>query len=175
MQENIILVDENDQEIGSIEKLQAHKLGVLHRAFSVFIFNKKGELLLQQRANGKYHSAGLWSNTCCSHPQYKEEMSAAIERRLHQELNMEVPVEFQFKFTYKAPLEKGLWEHEIDHVYFGRSGRHPLPNPEEVQDWKYITMERLERELNNWPERYSQWLAICFPAVKEAYQRYQQT
>lgn len=170
MEERIILVDENDHEIGSMEKLEAHEKGLLHRAFSVFLFNSRGELLLQQRADEKYHSAGLWSNTCCSHPNYGEELPDAISRKLHQELNLEAAVTFQFKFTYKAALENELWEHEIDHVYFGSSDRHPIPNRAEVKDWKYISMDKLERELKSWPERYSQWLAICFPMVKNAYQ-----
>lgn len=165
MKETIILVDKNDTEIGPIEKLEAHQKGLLHRAFSVFIFNSKGQLLMQQRADGKYHSAGLWTNTCCSHPNYGETTLAAIHRRMKEEMDMEAEVEFRFKFTYQALLENNLTEHEIDHVYFGFSDEHPTINPEEAKNWKYISMEELEKELTAHPENYTAWLKICFPEV----------
>lgn len=165
MKEFITLVDENDQVLGPIEKLEAHKKGVLHRAFSVFIFNSKGEILLQQRADEKYHSAGLWSNACCSHPNYQEAILDAVKRRMKEELSMDVEVEFKFKFTYKASLENNLVEHEVDHVYFGITDEIPEINPKEVKDWKYMSLDALKKELTTHPENYSQWLNICFPKV----------
>lgn len=165
MKETIILVDKDDKDIGSIEKLEAHKKGLLHRAFSVFIFNSKGQLLMQQRADGKYHSAGLWTNTCCSHPNYGETTLKAVHRRMKEEMDMVAAVEFKFKFTYKALLENNLTEHEIDHVYFGVSDDLPKINPGEVKSWKYISMEELEEELTKHPENYTAWLKICFPEV----------
>ncbi len=169
MEEKIILVDQNDVPLGPIEKLEAHKKGLLHRAFSVFLFNSKGELLLQQRADDKYHSAGLWTNTCCSHPNYNENILDAIRRRLQEEVGMIAEVDYKFKFTYKAVLENNLTEHEIDHVYFGRSDDHPIINPNEVKNWKYIQMEELQKELNSYPEKYTSWLKISFPDVLKQY------
>jgi isopentenyl-diphosphate delta-isomerase len=165
MKENITLVDKDDIVLGPIEKLEAHEKGLLHRAFSVFIFNSKGELLIQQRADEKYHSAGLWTNTCCSHPNYNENILDAINRRMQEEMGMTAEVVFKFKFTYKALLENQLTEHEIDHVYFGLSDDSPIINPEEVKNWKYINMEELKNELNMYPENYTSWLKICFPEV----------
>lgn len=165
MKETIILVDKNDMDIGSIEKLEAHQKGLLHRAFSVFIFNSKGQLLMQQRADEKYHSAGLWTNTCCSHPNYGETTLDAIHRRMKEEMDMEAEVAFKFKFTYKALLENNLTEHEIDHVYFGFSDERPTINLEEAKNWKYISLEELEKELSAHPENYTAWLKICFPEV----------
>lgn len=170
MKEFITLVDENDEPLGPMEKLEAHEKGLLHRAFSVFVFNSKGEVLLQQRADEKYHSAGLWSNTCCSHPNYQEPLLAAVKRRMKEEMNMQVEVEFQFKFIYKASLENNLTEHEVDHVYFGITDDEPKINMNEVKDWKYISMVELEKELNTHPENYSRWLSICFPMVLNARQ-----
>jgi isopentenyl-diphosphate delta-isomerase len=169
MEEKIILVDQNDVALGPIEKLEAHKKGLLHRAFSVFLFNSKGELLLQQRADDKYHSAGLWTNTCCSHPNYDENILDAIHRRLQEEIGMSANVDYKFKFTYKAVLENNLTEHEIDHVYFGRSDDHPIVNPKEVKNWKYIQMEELQKELDNYSDKYTSWLKICFPDVLKQY------
>lgn len=169
MEEKIILVDQNDVALGPIEKLEAHKKGLLHRAFSVFLFNSKGELLLQQRADDKYHSAGLWTNTCCSHPNYDENILDAIHRRLQEEIGMTAEVDYKFKFTYKAELENNLTEHEIDHVYFGISDDLPILNPEEVKNWKYIQMEELQNDLNAHPEKYTSWLKICFPEVLMQY------
>ena len=119
MKEYLILVDEKDNELGSMEKLQVHEKGLLHRAFSVFIFNTKGELLLQQRASEKYHSPNLWTNTCCSHPRTGEKTTNAVERRLMEEMGMQCDTTFQFQFLYKAYFDNGLIEHELDHVYFG--------------------------------------------------------
>jgi isopentenyl-diphosphate delta-isomerase len=166
MNELLILVDENDNEIGSMNKLAVHQSGVLHRAFSIFIFNKNGEILLQQRADLKYHSAGLWSNTCCSHPLKGEQMNDAVSRRLKEEMGLECTTQLQFSFIYKAKLENGLTEHELDHVFFGQSDDLPLPDHAEVKDWKYIHPEKLKEEISFAPKKYSEWLKICFPKVE---------
>lgn len=167
MSDLLILVDENDRETGVMEKLSVHEQGLLHRAFSLFIFNSSGELLLQQRADEKYHSAGLWSNTCCSHPIKGEEISATINRRLGEEMGMESNLEFRFSFIYRTDLEHGLTEHEYDHVYFGITDIPPVPNPLEVKDWKYISLQDLDREINLHPEDFSAWLQICLPKITE--------
>lgn len=170
MEDLLILVDENDKEIGTLEKTPVHEQGLLHRAFSIFIFNAANELLLQQRADGKYHSPGLWTNTCCSHPRQGEEVEDAVHRRLKEEMGMECELTFHFSFIYKHEFANGLTEHELDHVFFGYSDEKPSPNPEEVQDWKYIGMDELKEELESHPERYSPWLKICFPKVLSRYQ-----
>lgn len=165
MEDLLILVDENDKEIGVLEKTPVHEKGLLHRAFSIFIFNSANELLLQQRASGKYHSSGLWTNTCCSHPRQGEEVNDAVYRRLQEEMGMKCDLEFQFSFIYKHKFSNGLTEHELDHVYFGRTDQEPVPNREEVQGYKYVQIEELQRELASSPERYSPWLQVCFPQV----------
>lgn len=165
MNELLILVDENDNEIGAMSKLAVHQSGVLHRAFSVFIFNQKGEILLQQRADEKYHSAGLWSNTCCSHPLMGESVNNAVSRRLKEEMGIECTTQFQFSFIYKAALENGLTEHEFDHVYFGKTDVTPAPDPKEVKDWRYVSPEELKEEIISQPHKYSAWLKICLPKV----------
>lgn len=170
MEDLLILVDENDTEIGALEKTPVHEQGLLHRAFSIFIYNAAGELLLQQRADGKYHSPGLWTNTCCSHPRQGEEVEDAVRRRLQEEMGMQCQLDFQFSFIYKHKFDNGLTEHELDHVYFGNSDQQPSPNPQEVKDWKYISMEDLKKELQNNPDRYSPWLNICFPKVLNRFQ-----
>lgn len=166
MNELLILVDENDNETGSMSKLDAHISGVLHRAFSIFIFNQKGETLLQQRADEKYHSGGLWSNTCCSHPLKGERVNDAVSRRLKEEMGLVCATQFQFSFIYKASLENGLTEHELDHVYFGESDTMPVPDSDEVKDWKYIHPKKLKEEIIAHTEKYSAWLKICFPKVE---------
>lgn len=163
--EKIILVNKDDVEIGSMEKIEAHKKALLHRAFSIFIFNSNGELLLQKRDKNKYHSPNLWTNTCCSHPNHGEEIEAAVKRRLKEEMGMEAPVEFKFKFIYKVEFENNLTEHEIDHVYFGVSDKHPKVNPQEVSEWKYMKMENIKQDLLKCPEAYTYWFKICFPKV----------
>ena len=165
IQEFLTLVDDTDRQYGKMEKLEVHQLGLLHRAFSVFIFNTNNELLLQQRADGKYHSAGLWTNTCCSHPQFGEDIVDAVNRRLEEEMGMAVDTEFAFSFIYRADFENGLTEHEFDHVFVGFSNQKPIPNQSEVKDWKYINLELLEKELMENPENYTAWLRICFPKV----------
>jgi len=167
MMDEVILVDEQDNVIGNMEKMEAHVLGKLHRAFSVFIFNTKGELLLQQRAFGKYHSGGKWTNTCCSHPRPGENTLAAAQRRLMEEMGMQAELNYGFNFTYEALVNEGLYEHEYDHVFFGISDELPSLNEEEVADYKYLTLEELKKEISSYPERYTEWLKICFDKVME--------
>ena len=166
-QDYLILVDKQDQQWGKLEKELVHQLGLLHRAFSIFIFNSKGELLLQQRADNKYHSGGLWTNTCCSHPRFGEDMNDALSRRLNEEMGMELKTEFAFSFVYKTKFENGLTEHEYDHVFFGISDDLPYPEKLEVQDWKYMSIKTLENELESNPHQYTAWLKICFNKVVE--------
>ncbi|MBC8046327.1 MAG: isopentenyl-diphosphate Delta-isomerase [Fimbriimonadaceae bacterium] len=169
MTEYLILVDEKDQQWGKLEKLLVHELGLLHRAFSVFIFNSKGELLLQQRADSKYHSAGLWTNTCCSHPRFGEEISWAIESRVQEEMEMSCKTDFAFNFIYKTEFENGLTEHEFDHVYFGVTDDLPFPEKAEVKNYKYMNFQNLETNILIHPENYTGWLKICLPQVRNHY------
>jgi isopentenyl-diphosphate Delta-isomerase len=171
MNELLILVDENDNQISLMDKLSVHQKGLLHRAFSVFIFNSNNELLLQQRAGGKYHSAGLWSNTCCSHSISAERIEDSVVRRLKEEMGMEAKTQFQFKFLYQAFFENGLTEHELDHVYFGRCDDKPKPDSNEVMNWKYISLENLTKEISVNPEIYTAWLKICLPEVRRRYEQ----
>lgn len=170
MDDLLILVDEHDNEIGVSDKLSVHQSGVLHRAFSVFIFNSNGELLLQQRADSKYHSPGLWSNTCCSHPKPGENNLEACKRRLTEEMGMQCIIEFSFSFIYKFQFSNGLIEHEYDYVYLGYTNDLPKLNKMEVKEWKYISLQDLENEILNHPEYYTAWLKICLPKVIEHFQ-----
>ncbi|MBC8987896.1 isopentenyl-diphosphate Delta-isomerase [Pedobacter sp. N36a] len=170
-EEEVILVDKNDNPIGTMPKLEAHLEGELHRAFSVFIFNSAGALLLQQRALDKYHSAGKWTNTCCSHPRPGELTADAAKRRLKEEMGMECELRPIFSFSYRAEVENGLVENEYDHVYFGSSDTLPIPNPLEVADFKYISMEALELDLQNNKGNYTEWLKICFDQVLRQYRK----
>ena len=157
---DVILVNEQDQEIGQMEKLEAHQKGLLHRAFSVFVFNDKNELLIQQRAIGKYHSEGLWTNTCCSHPSPEETLEQAANRRLHEEMGMVCTVKRAFSFLYRAEFENGLVEHELDHVLIGYTNYPPLLNPEEAQAYKWISLDELEKDIAQHPEKYTIWFKI---------------
>ncbi len=157
MRDDIILVDANDNEIGTSTKEWVHKEGLLHRAFSVIIYNEKGEILLQRRALHKYHTPGLWSNTCCSHPFPGETVKSAAERRLKEEMGLSMNLEFAFSTTYKFAFPNGTIEHEFDHVFLGTTDTAPIPNPDEVCDWKYITIENLHDELLSNPENYTAW------------------
>jgi isopentenyl-diphosphate delta-isomerase len=157
---DVVLVDSNDQEIGTCEKLEAHVKGLLHRAFSVFIFNDAGELLLQRRAFGKYHSEGLWTNTCCSHPAPGETSGEAGKRRLIEEMGMECELHESFSFEYRASLDHSLTEHELDHVLFGYSNEAPKLNPEEAIDYKWVALEELTNSIATQPELYTAWLKI---------------
>ena len=148
-----------------MEKMEAHKKGLLHRAFSVFIFNDKGELLLQKRASHKYHSGGLWTNTCCSHPRPEETLDEAVHRRLVEEMGFDCPVKKSFSFIYKTTLDKGLSEHELDHVYIGQYNGSPLVNAEEVEDWKYMHPEKIRLAIKNDPNSFTVWFKIAFEEV----------
>lgn len=165
--EKVILVDKNDQVLGAMEKMEAHEKGELHRAFSVFLFNEKGDFLLQQRAKDKYHSGGLWTNTCCSHPRPGETVLAAAKRRLREEMGMTAKLSEAFTFIYHAPLDHNLVEHELDHVLVGRARTSPTLNPKEVADWKYMSLDDVAIDLELHPKRYTAWFRICFEQVAE--------
>ena len=165
LKDKVVLVDKDDNEIGLSPKLEAHQKGLLHRAFSLFVFNSKGELLLQKRAINKYHSGGLWSNTCCSHPFPEEMIMSAATRRLFEEMGMDCELHPVFNFIYKAELDNGLTEYEFDHVIFGISNSLPLINHDEVSDWKYISIENLILDMDNNPNNYTEWLKICLKKV----------
>jgi len=167
MDEQVILVDEKDNPIGIMEKMEAHRKGALHRAFSVFIFNSQGELLLQQRAFNKYHSGGLWTNTCCSHPSPKERTIDAAHRRLREEMGMSCDLTHSFQFQYKAEFENGLIEHEVDHVFFGLSDSLPIPNPNEVESYQYKTLIDIQKDLHQNPRQFTPWFKVCFDQVRE--------
>jgi len=169
-EEYVILVNEKDEEVGKMEKLQAHQEGKLHRAFSIFIVNSKKEILIQQRAATKYHSAGLWSNTCCGHPRPSEITKEAALRRLNEEMGMIVELKYLFQFTYLSKLENNLTEHELDHVFIGFSDETPVGNPKEISDWKYVKIEILENELKTNSEKYTTWLKIVFGQLKKEIQ-----
>lgn len=156
----LILVNENDEPIGSMEKLEAHQKALLHRAFSIFIFNSEGKLLLQQRAFDKYHTPGLWANTCCSHPFPGEVTKEAAIRRLKEEMGIQVDLKYVTKFQYKAVFDNQLTEHEIDHVFVGYSDELPKINKEEVNDFLYIEMNDLITDVNQYPEKYTPWFKI---------------
>jgi isopentenyl-diphosphate Delta-isomerase len=160
--EEVILVDERDNELGVMEKLKAHELGLLHRALSIFVFNDKKELLLQQRAADKYHSANLWTNTCCSHPRPNELPHDAANRRLMEEMGMQCNLRYTFNFTYNATLQNNLIEHELDYVFVGTTNTVPVLNPAEVSNWRYVSLENLTHEINTTPELFTEWFKICF-------------
>lgn len=162
----VILVDVNDRQTGTMEKMQAHQLGLLHRAFSVFIFNAKGEMLLQQRAISKYHSGGLWTNACCSHPLPDEETMAAAGRRLKEELGFETTVNKVFDFVYKADFDNGLIEHEFDHVFVGEYEGIIDFNKEEVMDICYMDVHSVYRSLQTHPQYYTAWFHLAFPKIE---------
>lgn len=169
--EMVVLVDEADRNVGSAEKLFAHRRGLLHRAFSVFVVNGRGELLLQQRSRGKYHSGGLWSNACCGHPRPGEQTDAAAVRRLYEELGANATLEPAGSFRYRAELEGSLVEHEIDHVFVGRIEGPLEPDPREVCDLRWVSAEALHRELNGEPARFTAWFASalrCLPVRRPA-------
>ena len=167
-EEQVILVDEKDNPIGLMEKIRAHEEAVLHRAFSVFVINRKGELLLQQRALHKYHSPGLWTNTCCSHQRPGENNSEAGRRRLREEMGMDCELEDMFWFIYRAEFDNGLTEHELDHVLVGYCDQNPVINPDEVADFKWMDLESVRQDMKSHPELYTEWFKIIF---REYYQR----
>jgi isopentenyl-diphosphate delta-isomerase len=162
----VIVVDQFDNETGSAEKLEAHSGGILHRAFSIFVFNSDRELLLQKRAQGKYHSGGLWSNSCCGHPRPGEETRAAAKRRLREELNLSCDLQIAFEFLYRVELDNSLIEHEYDHVFIGTFDGLPEPDKSEVEDWKWVGINELIADLELQPDRYTFWLST---AMKSEY------
>ena len=169
--QHVILVSENDEQIGTMEKMQAHQKGVLHRAFSVFIFDKKGRLLLQQRAIDKYHGGHLWTNTCCSHPYPDEKVEDAAYRRLQEEMGFTTSLKKVFTFTYKAKVENDLIEHEYDHVFAGEYEGDVKVNKKEVADYCYEDMNELKWGLQRQPDKFTTWFRIAFPAIEEWWQR----
>ncbi|MBM3303619.1 MAG: isopentenyl-diphosphate Delta-isomerase [Candidatus Aenigmarchaeota archaeon] len=170
VKELIVLVDENDREAGSEEKLKAHQNGGrLHRAFSVFVFNSRGEMLLQQRAMDKYHCAGLWTNTCCSHQHPDETTGQAAHRKLKQEMGFDVPLREIFKFTYRTEFSNGLTEHELDHVFVGRFDGVVKPNPEEAAGFRWVGLDELRKDVKANPEAYTPWFKIVLDRVIDWY------
>ena len=167
----VILVDENDRPVGTSEKIQAHLDGLLHRAFSIFIFNEKGEMLLQQRALDKYHSGGLWTNACCSHPAPGEETKAAAVRRLQEEMGFQTPIEKIFDFVYKADFDNGLTEHEFDHVFAGQYNGTFNFNKAEVADTCYKSISEINQSLQTHSAKYTAWFHIAFPKIEEWWNR----
>lgn len=156
--EKVILVDNNDRVMGSLEKLQAHQEGRLHRAFSIFVFDSRGRLLLQRRSGTKYHSANLWSNTCCGHPTPGESISAAAHRRLREEMNFDCELRESFRFRYRIRLDQSLIEHEYDYVFVGECDNDPVPNVKEVSGWKWISIDELKADMQTNYRDYSYWL-----------------
>ncbi len=159
--EYVVLVDERDNETGVMEKLEAHREGKLHRAISVFIFNSKNEMLLQRRALDKYHSGGLWTNACCSHPRQGEIVYYAAIRRLYEEMGLKCVLEEVFSFVYKAHLDHNLTEYEFDHVFMGTTDELPVPDSSEVAEWRYMSADQLEADISDHPEQYTEWFKIC--------------
>lgn len=161
----VILVDEHDHEVGFMEKMRAHCEGKLHRAFSIFIFNDRDELLLQQRALTKYHSAGLWANTCCSHPRPNESVKDAANRRLFEEMGMACDLIIKTSFIYKTPFQNGLTEHELDYVLIGNSNLNPVINKEEVENYKWLSVSEIKKDIECHPEIYTSWFKIAIDKV----------
>ncbi len=157
MEERVILVNEQDEVVGEMPKMEAHEKGVLHRAFSVFIFNDKGHMMLQRRADDKYHSPGLWSNTCCSHPRLNESNVEAGERRLQEEMGFTVSLTPAFSFIYRAEFGNGLIEHELDHVLIGNYNEEPKVNPDEVGAWDWVEVNKLVKDMKVNPNNYTFW------------------
>ena len=162
---DVILVDENDLPIGTMEKLEVHQKALLHRAFSVFIFNSKGEMLLQKRAENKYHSPALWTNACCSHPAPGESTITAATKRLQEEMGFTTTLEKVFDFIYKAPFDNGLTEHELDHVFIGTYDNEISPCREEVSDYCYMATAEIKDSLQSHPQKYTEWFKIAFPKL----------
>lgn len=158
--EKVILVDQEDQVVGTMEKMEAHRRGLLHRAFSIILFNNKGELLLQKRAASKYHSAGLWTNTCCSHPLPGESLEDATRRKLKQEMGIDLQPEFAYKFIYRAQLDHGLTEHELDHVFVGQFDGTPNVNNDEVSEWRFADINFLREDILTHPQQYTAWFKL---------------
>jgi isopentenyl-diphosphate delta-isomerase len=164
----MLFVDEQDQPVGSMEKMEVHQKALLHRAFSIFIFNSRGEMLLHKRADKKYHSAGLWTNACCSHPRPGEDTRAAAEKRLHEEMGIVTPLNKAFDFVYRAGFDNGLTEYEFDHVFVGAYNGEIFPDDEEVSDYCFKTIDEIKSSIQSHPQKYTEWFKIAFPKM-EAY------
>ena len=167
-EEHVILVNKDDEQIGVMPKMEAHEKALLHRAFSVFVFNSKNELMLQQRALHKYHSPGLWTNTCCSHQREGESNLQAGRRRLQEEMGFVTDLEETISFIYKAPFDNGLTEHELDHIMIGYYNEAPEINKDEVADWKWMSLEDVKMNINLHPEIYTAWFKIIFEKFYES-------
>lgn len=163
----VILVDEHDNPVGTLEKLEAHRRALRHRAISVYLFNRAGELLLQRRAPGKYHCGGLWSNSCCGHPHPGETAQDAAERRLFEEMGVRVPLHKLFEFSYCLELPGGLTENEYGHLFGAVDDQPPRPDPAEADDFRYIRLADLDTELLATPERFTPWFHLCYPVFKD--------
>ncbi len=170
--DEVILVDTNDCQTGTMEKMEAHEKGLLHRAFSVFILNNSGRILLQRRASGKYHSPGLWTNTCCSHPRPGEPVEIAAVRRLQEEMGIKCSLKKLFTFIYRAEFDNGLTEHELDHVFAGISDSIPVLNTEEADDYEYVDPDYLSKDIEKFPGKYTIWFRIAYPGVKQILREY---
>lgn len=164
---HVIIVNERDEELGTMEKMEAHEKGVLHRAFSIFLLDDNNKLLLQQRAEAKYHSGGLWTNTCCSHPMAGENTIQAAQRRLGEELGIEVSLQEAFNFTYIADVGNGLTEHEYDHVFIGRYNGACNPDPEEVMAYRYLSLPEVAEWIRREPAAFTEWMKIIFQRFME--------
>ena len=162
---DVILVDTNDVAIGEMEKMEAHRSGLLHRAFSIFIFNKNGQMLLQRRAPNKYHNGGLWSNTCCSHPKPGEDTLAAAQKRLQEEMGFTTSLKKIFDFKYKTLFENGLTEHEFDHVFVGEYDGQIIPNYNEISDYTFLSLDDINASIVANPEKFTSWFKIAFGKV----------
>ncbi|MDD5433461.1 MAG: isopentenyl-diphosphate Delta-isomerase [Candidatus Pacebacteria bacterium] len=160
----VILVDENDNQIGEMEKLKAHQLGALHRSFSIFIFNLKGEMLLQKRSKSKYHSPGLWSNACCSHPENKKSITKEAQKRLEKEMGIKLYLREILSIVYKAKVGD-LIEHEFDHIFIGTFNGSAKPNKKEVEAWKWVAIDELRKDIAEKPEIYAEWFKIILEQV----------
>ena len=165
----VVLVNEDDFALAEMDKMQAHRDGKLHRAFSVFIFNLKGEMLIHQRANHKYHGAGLWTNACCSHPQWTERVKESAKERLQFEMGMSCDLEHLFSFIYKATVENGLMEYEYDHVFVGYTNAEPVPNILEVQNYKWIAPEELLKQVAAQPQDFTYWFRVALEKVMDLF------
>jgi isopentenyl-diphosphate Delta-isomerase len=172
--EYVVLVDSSDRETGTMEKMEAHRKGLLHRAFSVFIFNDKGEMLLQKRAGVKYHSGGLWTNACCGHPRQGENISLAAERRLKEELGIGCQLKKLFSFIYQARLDNELSEHELDHVFIGFINEDPDPDPDEVESFQWILPHEIREKMKNDPSNFTEWFKLCFEELMLHYTQHNQ-
>ena len=166
MEQQVILVNEKDEVTGTAGKMEAHQTGLLHRAFSIFVFNSQGDMLLQQRAIDKYHSGGLWTNACCSHPNPGEQIQEAAQKRLKEEMGFVIPITKSFEFVYKTNFENGLTEYEFDHVFVGEYDGPVNYNKEEVMDFSYKSMNDIKTSLQTHPEKYTAWFHLAFPGIE---------